>query len=240
MANAWARDRARRFYRLFGWFGLAVVIAGFSTTYILPMARLRFDAPPVVHLHGAFALGWVLLLIVQAQMAGSGRTPLHRRLGLVALPLALAVLASGVATGLWAVDRDASRFGMDAFGGLTGTVTSLTLFAALVVAAIRLRRRPDWHKRLILLASIVLLWPAWFRLRHLLPFVPRPELTLALLLADLPILVAAVRDRIRYGAVHPAWKYVGTAVFAEQCLELWLFGSPGWNATGRAIHGALT
>jgi hypothetical protein len=86
-----------------------------------------------------------------------------------------------------------------------------------------MRRRPDWHKRLALLATIQLLWPAFFRLRHLLPMVPKPEVTLALALAYSPILLAAVRDRWRYGRVHPVWLYVGTALILEQSLEVAFF-----------------
>ena len=46
------------------------------------------------------------------------------------------------------------------------------MFVALAIAAVLLRRRPDWHKRLMLLATMVVLWPAFFRFRHLMPFVP--------------------------------------------------------------------
>lgn len=239
MASAWARDRAHSFYLLAGLLSLGAVLIGFSTTYLLPMARRSLSVPATVHLHGALSFAWVLLFIVQCWLVKQQRTPLHRRLGQFGLPLAIGILASGVATGLWATGRDLPRFGEEAYGGLTGTVTSLTLFTILVAAAVTLRRRPDWHKRLLLLATVVVLWPAWFRWRHLLPFVPRPEILLALIVADLPILVAAVRDRIVYGRVHPAWLWVGSAVFVEQCVELWLFGSPAWNAAGKLLFDLL-
>jgi len=149
------------------------------------------------------------------------------------------VWASGIAVGLWAADRDLPAQGDFAYAALVGTVTSLTMFLALVVASVTLRRKPDWHKRLILLATIVVLWPAFFRFRHLFPFVPRPELTLGLLLADVWILLAAVRDRLRWGRVHPAWLYVGSFVFAEQAFELWAFERGILAPVGRAIHDLL-
>ena len=92
----------------------------------------------------------------------------------------------------------------------------------------------------MLLATIVVLWPAFFRFRHLMPFVPRPELLLGLLLADLPILIAAVRDRLRWGRVHPAWAYVGSAVFVEQLAETLAFGSGTTLPLGRAVYQLLT
>ena len=138
------------------------------------------------------------------------------------------------------VGRDLLTQGEFAFASLTGTVTSLTLFLGLVVSAVLLRRKPDWHKRLILLATIVVLWPAFFRFRHLLPFVPRPDVTLGLLLTDSLILIAAVRDRLRWGRVHPAWLYAGSLVFVEQAAELWAFNSGLFAPVGRIIHSALT
>lgn len=240
MANAFARDRARTFYLAFALMAVAAVLVGFSTTYFIPGPRGTLNIPWIVHLHGWTAMAWVLLLIAQVVLVRSGRSRLHRQVGKAALPLALAVWASGIATGVWAVGRDLPTQGELAYESLSGTVLSLSLFAALVIAAVLLKRRPDWHKRLMVLATIVVLWPAFFRFRHLLPFVPRPELLLGLLLADLPILIAAVRDRLRWGRVHPVWAYVGSAVFVEQLAEALAFGSGTLTPLGRAAYHLLT
>lgn len=77
---------------------------------------------------------------------------------------------------------------------MAGTITGLTLYLVLVGAAVATRRRPDWHKRLAMLATIQVLWPAFFRLCHLLPAVPNPDITFAFVLAYSPIVIAAVRD----------------------------------------------
>lgn len=223
MANVWARDRATAFYPGYALFALAVVLLGFSTTYFIPMARQSFTAPFVVHLHGAAALGWVLLLLIQARLVGRQRTRDHLRIGLVALPLAITIWASGILTAAWAATRDLASLGTAATSSLGATAIGLTLFVGLVAAALALRRKPDWHKRLMLLATIQLLWPAFFRLRHLLPIIPHPEIWLALVLAYSPILVAAVRDRLRHGRVHPVWSIVAPLLVLEQSVEFALF-----------------
>ncbi len=240
MANAWARDRVRNFYLAFALVAVAAVAIGFSTTYFIPGPRGTLNIPWTVHLHGWTAMAWVLLLVAQVVLVRSGRSRLHRQVGKAALPLALAVWASGIAVGIWVVGRDRPAQGDAAFESFAGTITSLTMFAALALAAVLMRRRPDWHKRLMLLATVVVLWPAYFRFRHLLPFVPRPDLLLGLLLADLPILIAAVRDRLRWGRVHPVWAYVGSAVFVEQTLETVAFGSGLITPLGRAAYLLLT
>ena len=239
MANIWARDRANWFYLGLGLWGLAAVLIGFSTTYVLPMARRSFVAPSVVHLHGALCFSWVSLLVIQCTLVRGRQTPLHRKVGLLGIPVAVGILFSGMGTALWATRRDLPTLDI-APTTMIGTLTSLSIFLAFVVAAVAMRRRPDWHKRLMLLATVVVLWPAFFRFRHLMPFVPRPEIWLALVLADLPILVAAIRDKIRCGRVHPVWLWFGTALFLEQAFEVAMFETDAWRAAGQTIYAFLS
>jgi hypothetical protein len=239
MANSWARDRATSFYLGFGLLGLAVVALGFGVTYALPMVRRSFSAPWFVHLHGAFALAWVGLLIAQTLLVRTSRTPLHRWLGQLALPLAVFVWASGIATGFWAAARDLPVQGTAATSSFGGTVSGLTLYLIIVIGAVATRRRPDWHKRLVMLATIQLLWPAFFRLRHLLPIVPDPDVWLALVLAYTPILVAALRDHWRFGKVHPVWLFFGPALVLEQSVEFILFDKFPVRKFGQWLYALL-
>lgn len=239
MANPWARDRATLFYLGFGFVGLLVVALGFGVTYVLPMVRHTFSAPWFVHLHGASALAWVLLFISQAAVVRWRRTPLHRRLGRLSLPLAMLVWASGIATAVWAAQRDLHEQGTAATSSLAGTFSGLTLYLALVIAAVATRRRPDWHKRLVMLATIQVLWPAFFRLRHLLPAVPYPDISFALVLAYSPILVAALRDYSRCGKVHPVWLFVAPALVIEQSLEFAFFDRGPLRLFGQWIYAVL-
>lgn len=235
MANVWARDRAGAFYLGFGLTALAAIAIGFSTTYFIPMARRSFSAPAFVHLHGSLCLSWVVLFIAQTLLVRSRQTPLHRKVGMAAIPIAIGILISGMATALWATRRDIATIDT-APANMIGTLTSLSIFAGFVISAVMMRRRPDWHKRLMMLATIVVLWPAYFRFRHLLPFVPRPDIWLALVLADVPILVAALRDRLVYGQVHPVWLIFGSLLFIEQGLEVALFATGFWQGLGSAIY----
>jgi uncharacterized membrane protein YozB (DUF420 family) len=235
MANVWARDRAGAFYLGMALTGLAAVAIGFSTTYALPMWRRSLSAPPVVHVHGALSLSWVALFIIQTSLVRRSQTRLHRKLGWIGVPLACGLLITGCAVALVAARRDFPAQGPVAASAIVGTVTSLAMFVALVVFAVLRRRRPDWHKRLMLLATIVVLWPAWFRWRHFVPCVERPEIWFALVLAEGWIAVAAARDWLKYGAVHPVWCYFGTGVFVEQSFEVLAFDTGPWRGVGMWI-----
>ena len=142
-------------------------------------------------------------------------------------------------TALWATKRDLPN-GQLALSTMIGTLTSLSIFVAFVVFGIAMRRRPDWHKRLMMLAAVTVLWPAFFRFRHLMPWVPRPDIWLALVLADLPILVAGMRDRLLYGRVHPVWAIFGTLLIVEQTIELMLFETGFWSGLGGLMFRLLS
>lgn len=92
---------------------------------------------------------------------------------------------------------------------------------------------------MVLLAIIAILWPAWFRFRHLMPWMPRPDIWLAVVLSDSPILVAALRDQALLGRVHPAYWIFGSALIADHVAEVLLIDSPLWRTAARAIYFAL-
>jgi len=240
MASIWARDRRQRFYGLLGLFGLLAIAVGFSTTYFIPLAERRIDVPPLVHLHGIAAFSWVALLVAQASLVRHGNTKLHIAVGRAGLPLAILIWFSGVATALWAATRDLPSQGTVATSAFLGTVNGLTLFLLLVIAAILVRRRPDWHKRLILLATIHVLWPAFFRWRHLFPMIPRPDIWLALVAPYSLIIVAGVRDKFKYGRVHPVWLIVGPALVIEQSFEVATFNAAPLRQWGQALYTILS
>jgi hypothetical protein len=239
MAGIWAADRAQRFYIAVALFGLAAIAVGFSTTYFIPMAQRTFTAPRVVHLHGAAAFTWVCLLLAQALLVRSGRTKLHMRIGQAGFPLAVLIWASGILTAAWAARRDLPSQGPVAEAAFMGTVSGLSLFLAFVAAGYFSRRRPAAHKRWMALATIAVLWPAIFRWRHLLPAMSRPDIILGMFVANMPILVAMLRDRLRYGQVHPVWMLGGLFWVVEQGIEIAVFDSL-WSAPiGRALLAVL-
>lgn len=236
----WREDRGSQFYRVAAIAALFVAIVGFFLTYALPMSRGTFEGPSSAHVHGALLFGWLILTIIQTQLAAY-RTALHRTIGWAALVLAPAVAASTI----W-IGHEGATLGLDrgdgpiAISGFLGSVTSPLIFLGIVLAAIAKRRDLQWHKRLMVIATVAILWPAWFRFRHFLPGLPNPEITLSLVAANLPIALAMLRDRIRFGRVHPAYSWFGLGLVAEQTFETFAFDSPAWRTAAGVLHSALS
>lgn len=218
---------------------LAIALTGFSTTYFLPLSRGTFGSPPVVvHLHGAACFAWLAFLIAQATLVRRRNLHLHRRLGWLGAGIATAIVVTGVLVGSFATRRDLAAMGEDPFvlGQFVNILVEMALFGGLVALAIRFRRDGATHKRLMLLATISALAPAWLRLRHLLPMVPHPFVTFSIL-ADSLLLVAMLRDRIVLGRIHPAYWWAGGAMVAIHAIELLAITSAPWLRLSRALLG---
>ena len=221
--------------RFFLWMSLAclaVAITGFSTTFFIPLAHGRFHAPAVIHVHALLLFGWLLLFIAQASLIQRRRFLTHRRLGLLGALMCPAIAVSGIAVGLYATRRDLATGGGDfVLGQMVNVVIEMLLFAALVTAALLMRRDGESHKRLLLLATLSALGPAWLRFRHLLPAVPHPFVVFSLV-ADSVLLVAIARDLRAMGRVHPVYLWGGGAMVAVHMTELAAATSPLWVRLG--------
>lgn len=151
---------------------LVIFLIGFAKNFYL---RAWLGTRPLIltaWVHGIVMTGWIALFAIQVTLAARGRLDLHRRFGQWAVGFAIAVLAVGIVTILVRTRLmypDAtvltSMLVFVAFDGL-----SLLLFAALVGLAWGYRLRPAIHRRLMTMAVVALLPPAFGRivayLRH--------------------------------------------------------------------------
>jgi hypothetical protein len=138
---------------------LAVVLIGFAPSFFL---RAFFDVPPMpasLYLHGVVMAIWFAFGPVQGWLMAQGRQRSHRRLGYVAAAYA----SIFVVFGLLATARMAARVESPESPTsilVWGNYFTLLVFAGCVCVGIALRRKPEAHKRLMLLASVSVVGPA--------------------------------------------------------------------------------
>jgi len=230
------RNKKPSFFFIIAIVGLFAAVLGFAKTFFIPVANGNFDAPIGIHIHGAFAFAWVILFLIQTSLIHFKNYRIHQYLGILGLFIAAGISITMVPAGVFVVQRElAQGFGNSAYSAM-GVITSGLLFFALVLTGIINRNRPESHKRLMLLATIVVLWPAWFRFRHYFPSVPRPEIWFGLVLADSLIVIAWIWDKLKNGSIHPILKYVGTFVIIVQCLEVAMFNTPIYQKIGKWLY----
>jgi hypothetical protein len=193
-------QRERRFFLGMAVAIAAIVLAGFGG-YIL-VGLSSFDAPWWVHLHAVTYMGWIVLYLNQNWLIVSGETARHRQMGRIMAGWAVAMVVIG--TALLFASVAAQRSPPPIFSAAMLFVMdeiNVLLFAGLVAAGLALRRRSDWHRRLMLSATVCIIAPALGRLT---------VLTIgfswaAIIVAQIALLgVAGLFDLRTRGRIHPA------------------------------------
>jgi hypothetical protein len=143
---------------------VVLVAAGFAPTFFARDVSAAGPLPLPVLVHGIAGTAWVLLFATQAALVATRRVSLHRRVGLVVAAVTIAFVASGAVV---VADLERSH-GLEPFSWraphIFTNAAPLTLFALLVAGGVWQRGRAVRHKRLMLLAAVVLSPPAIGRL----------------------------------------------------------------------------
>jgi hypothetical protein len=207
---------------------LLLVLSGFSKTLYL---RPVFNPPAIpwyLFLHGIILTSWFVWLFVQTLLIRSGRTRLHRRLGVVGAVLAAVIPFAGlmatagvvrrvVGSGI-ALDTDANTLaGLGLSGSVLrfmsgvvwGNVGGAVSFAVLAWTGLAMRRRPAVHKRLMLLATLAILGPALARLSRLAVFGGSEQSPFVLIVSLSLLGAVVVHDVVTTRRVHFATVFGG-------------------------------
>jgi hypothetical protein len=227
------RRRTRRFY-----VGMAIAIAitvfvGFARSYFLKTWSGAPELRPLVHLHGLVFTTWVLFFVLQTTLVASGRTYLHRKMGIAGAVLAGLVLLVGTTVAITKAKTGTSPIpGIPPLSFLAIPFFDMVVFAILVGSALYFRRRLEAHKRLMTLSMIALLAAPIARMSFL-PLPPGPPTFFGL--SDLFIVALLAYDLSTRKKLHPATIWGGLLVVASQPLRLMIAGTPAWLAFARWI-----
>lgn len=207
------------------------IVAGFVLQ--LAAGRSSFAAPLLVHAHAVVFFGWVAIFVTQAALVAQGRIALHRALGWIAVGWMVAMVILGTWVTVAMVRRGAAPFFFTPGFFLVMNPATVIAFAGLTIAAVRLRRRTDWHRRLHVAGMAILTGPAFGRLIPLPLLIPYSYYWTFAATLVFP-LAGMIADLRRHGRVHPAWWWgLGTMAATLAVIEL-VVGSP----IGAAVYDA--
>ena len=234
---------SRRDDLFFGAIGMIIavfVFLGFAPTIFL---AAHYAGPPLSTLrivHGTLFTSWIVLYNVQVLLIASNRVSTHRALGVVGAVMATAMVPLGVAMAITAVREGHAPPGIPPLAFLAIPLFDMAVFAPLVAYGIYFRRRPDFHKRFMLLATVSLLAAALARLARMVPIPPAIVATGPLFYfgaGDLLIIATAAYDLITRRRVHPVTLWGGAFIIASQAARLAISGTHGWLAFAALITG---
>lgn len=212
----------RRLYWAF-LLAFAVMLAGFWPSFAGMMGPLD----PMRVVHGALAVTWMAMLVVQSWLIGRGHRRWHRWIGRTALVIVPALIVSA-----FVVIHDMlgpnSHFSRELRLTLAWIdIWSLPLFGLLFALAIVYRRTLFLHSRFMASTVFIALIPALGRLYgmnipalHGLKAALDPSfLTVEIVLAGL-----ALRDGLKGRWLTPWW----VTLIALVAIELTMFHAPNW------------
>jgi hypothetical protein len=209
------------------------VVAGFS--FQLAMGRSTFASPPRVHAHAIAFMGWVAIYVAQNVLVATDRIALHRRLGWIAAAWMVPMIVLGCLVTVAMVRAGHVPFFFRPLQFLVFDPMTLFAFVGLTIAAIVMRRRTEWHRRLHFCGMSMLLGPAFGRLLPmplLQPWAWEVDLAVCLLF---PV-VGMWSDIRRSGRAHPAWRWgLGTMLAALVLTE-----AITYSPIGAALYRAVT
>jgi hypothetical protein len=223
----------RRFYLSSSIIFCTLVFGAFARTYFL---KNLFDTPALtqlVHIHGVVMTGWAALLVAQTCLVVGHRIQWHRRLGIFGGLWAVLVVIMGCAATLHAAGREVrehSKIADFQVSILGLELLQMFLFAILVLTAIWLRRRTDYHKRLMLLTAACMLPSVIARL----PLNIHGLQSIFLYLAGFLLLVVGI-DTFRYRRLHPAFGWGASLLLVVIELGVIASTSDQWIELGTAL-----
>ena len=233
---AWRGATARWFYLAAALTVLVVVVYGFSQTVGDSLIHPKIGRPPILYVHAAVMSAWVILFIAQVALVRLKRTRWHRRLGLAGLALGAAIPIVGAPTAIVMRRFDIDHL-HDTLPFIAVPFGDLVMFLGFFVPAALLRRRPEWHRRLMFLATCVLInaglgrFPlpdAWFNAGWMYFGI------------DALALTGAAADLFTRSRLHPVY-LIGLPLLAACQLGVWLLWHDppaAWLALMRSMVGA--
>lgn len=216
-----------------------IAVAGFWRTYFGALFAGHSHAEWLIHLHAAIFMGWIGLVILQSYLAISGRTALHVTVGRIGMIYGVGLIVSGLTFALIMFSRRVAAVGVDGIqGGFLVPLTDMLLFGGFLFGAWRTRKRPELHRRFILLATNTLLVAAVGRAAGGTSSVAPGDVIPFLLVWLSPLWIAMIYDGVRHRRVHAVYAWGAVLLIALRYRQL-LRETETWMAISHWIAERL-
>jgi hypothetical protein len=222
--------------------GMAVLLCvcvfiGFSPTYF-QAGMMRAPLPsPILHVHGAIFTLWMLLFTIQAALISARRVKWHRSLGAIAFCLPPIMIVLGVIAALDALHRGVRIGPLDPAVSFAIPAIGIVCFTIVIYASWRARRRPDAHKRLILLATIGLVEAAFGRF----PWdrIGLPPAAGAVTGLGIMVLLVIIYDLVSLHRIHRSTMWAAPLTFAVGALSVPIGMTSAWHAFAALLNRTI-
>ncbi len=213
---------ARSAYVVLGLLVVAIVAYGFSFTIRENLLHPPYPRPAILYVHVAVFSAWIILFITQATLVRARRVDLHRRLGRWGLALGMAIPPVGVATAMAMTRLHVAHGDLDAAGSFVVPCFDMIAFSSIFAFGALWRRRPEYHRRCMFVATATLTAAAFGRI----PALDHAEWFYVGV--DALVLLGAMLDFMASRRIHPVYWYAFPALIVGQLLTALIRWSPWW------------
>ncbi len=223
------RHRPRSFVLWIAGISAVLVLVGFARTFYLRPLFVHLPLPSLAIVHGTVMSLWVALFVTQVWLASRGKIALHRTAGIAGMLLAPVVLGLGLTMAILAMragHTPVPQVPPQQF--LAVPLLNILVFGGLAGTGLALRRRPEIHRRLMLLAMLDLLPPAIARIPQALDF-RAASLPVAISVVTALVVACAVREIRQHRRLHPAFALGGLAVILALPLAVVVSHTAWWQ-----------
>ena len=231
-----------RFFFAYTLMALLVGLLGFGPSFIAGIAAGFDTIPLVVHLHGLFMMGWLVLLATQGFLIWRGVPAVHRQLGKLSVLLfplmwgtmLILALNNQVKPVPPPIDLLLSRL----FAAQLGALFLTPVFFLLALS--EAPRNSSVHKRLMVLLTGLMLGAAIMRLNFL-PGIAGPDtnITLYQIYTLLVLIPVPIFDFLTFGRVTRGTLTAMLPIFFSKVFILWAWSSETWIAITKGVEQAL-
>lgn len=225
------RPSGEPFFVSMGLLLFCIVVAGFGASMFSKPGGV-WSLPLLYHLHGFIFLSWFFLFTLQASFVRNQKLQRHQTVGKLSCVLAIGMLVTGYFMMRTAYNDADFRIGTNSHdASMMFPITDLVNFSIAFVLGLYHRANAITHKRLLLLAGILILDPAVARLVEAIgaPFMMIPVLELGILFALLGYDARCLR--------YPHWtSLLGVGLWLSAMgAKLVLAQLPGWKDVAASL-----
>ena len=223
----------RYFYLFMALLIPAIVAYGFSFTVGRNLIHPAIPRPPILYVHAAVFSGWLVFFALQSGLVRTRQVRWHRRLGWFGAAMGASIVVLGTATAITMGRFNIARLRVTHVeSDLMIPLFDMVAFSITLALAVCWRRKPEFHRRLVFVATCALTAAAFGRLPvWLMP----PVLFYAGV--DALVLLGAIRDLLVDRRVHPVYLYVLPALVVGQAVVTYTVANslPYWESIGHAL-----
>jgi hypothetical protein len=238
-ASDLSRFLIKYFYFCMSLLVAAVVMYGFSHTVNDNLLHATPPRPWILWLHGAVFSAWLAFFIFQSALVRTGNVKLHRLTGWFGAGLGVLITVLGIWTAITMhrfffthFHAEAVQFPPTAANNTFFSIQAVDIasFTVFFWLAIYWRKKPEYHRRLMLIATCALTAAGFGRF----PMIPHPWFYAGV---DVLILLGVARDLIVNRRIHIVYRYALPALIVCQifAIQIWLHHPAWWVRVSNAI-----